>query len=198
MERRINDIVNGGYGFEHVMIDSRIRKILHQLPESVAIDVLNDFEKALNRDNLRSPAAYLMGMLTRVQASIEVPIRGRIAGRLDMLYQAGFCSPDEVDSRCIDLLKQLPEEDALRAISELERVDRMAVKNISAVFMGIMRKYLPKEYEMQRDRDYIQSPKRSYRSNSTLAPPPKIIPQELLFGFGDMEYIPTMPQSRAV
>eukprot|EP00898_Chlorokybus_atmophyticus_P000994 jgi/Chlat1/1896/Chrsp146S02210 len=71
-------------------------------------------------------------------------LQSAVASRIQFLFDQGVFDPRDFDDRAWSMLAQMPEIDALAALDELEAVGRRdmgSVRNLSAYFMGIARKY---------------------------------------------------------
>ena len=221
MELKIDEILR----MDPTLIDARLRTMLYKIPEDRALLILNDFQKALitNRDSIRNPVAYLMGMAQRVLSAKELPENSKVQRELDRLFRQGRITPNDIDERCRDMLKHLPEEKAIDALRELGSTDVSTLHNIAAFFMGIMKKHskIPRGNQQISSDSYssrqggvgsslggggggggLTNPSNSHfsRSNShhssppQLIPPPRIMPSELMYGYGEQEYFPEMPK----
>lgn len=273
MEQRLQDIARI---FDvPIVLDPRVLRGLSDLPEDKVMKLLDDFEGNMtqNKQGIRNPAAYLMGMASRVRKSSVLPTTGVVLRELEHLFRTGHIYREDIDERCVDMLKQLPEDLGLKALAELRNADPATVKNMSAFFMSVMKKYTQgsgggkggggsSHYDNRGsagsvggsrhfdsrggsgwgDESYTkyQSPRHDAdRGRGGAGPPPhaherhqydhhsrqyqpvterpvgdsrahrtdaegdfgdsfpaapRVIPSELLFGFGDDEYAPTMPR----
>jgi hypothetical protein len=250
MEQRLTEIERS-LGLSQCMTDERILRSLSDLPFERAMKVLDDFENNLkqNRAGIRNPAGYLVGMVGRTKKMAErPPMPGAVLHEIEGMFRSGHLRREDVDARCMDMLQQLPEEGAMRALGELRAVDVHTVKNMSALFMSVMKKYTPQgqghghgqgqghggpghfnppggpggrpDWENEhshypprrpeggmdrgRDRD-VAATHRDERPQGHFEPPmahgtggdlpaPKVMPAELLYGFGADEYVPEMPR----
>lgn len=260
MEQRLTDIARAldlGQSF----VDERVLRGLSDLPYKRVMKLLDDFEINLqqNRQGIRNPAAYLMGMAARVKKQGELPSSGvqAVMAELEVLFQSGHVKRSDVDDRCLDMLRQLPEDMGLQAVAELRSVDTSTVKNMSAFFMSVMKKYtfsprggsgpgggpgggagrpyfsgrdggggwegeyghyptprggggggrdegdfFPPERREQHHHDYSGHRDLQRHSHHQQAPeldhlqlpPPRLMPTELLYGYGADEYIPEIPR----
>lgn len=139
MELKIDEILR----MDPTLIDARLRTMLYKIPEERALLILNDFQKALitNRESIRNPVAYLMGMAQRVLSARDLPENSKVQRELDRLFRQGRITPSDIDERCRDMLKHLPEDKAIDALHELGATDVSTLHNIAAFFMGIMKKH---------------------------------------------------------
>ena len=75
-----------------------------------------------------------------------------------------------------------------------ESNDRASIKNVGAFFMGILQNFklvnIPITGAPDRPTSWIDPP----GMPMSLNPPPPILPRDLLFGYGDDEYVPEMPR----
>lgn len=216
------------YGLDQSEVtEIRIRSLLQKMPEDRAVVLLADFEKNIrtNRDTIRNPTAYFMGMANRVIQALDIPDSRRVQQELDRLYYIGKIRPNDLDDRCRDSLKQLPELNAMEALHELDNTDISTLNNVSAFFMGLMKKYAAPSgsgsrrdmsgpdlgFGRDRERDMGGGPYAMYHNSPRgqlghehgergFHPPPLLppgaIPWDLLYGFGDQEYRPEMPRVR--
>lgn len=220
MEQRLTDIslrLNLGPS----LTDDRILRSLSELPLDRAMKLLDDFEINLqqNRQGIRNPTGYLVGMVGRVKKQGENPSSGIVQHELEGMFRSGHLRREDVDVRCLDMLQQLPEEGGMQALAELRAVDSQVVKNMSAFFMSVMKKYTPPSgafghrhgqgggagggWEEEPGRDREQRPQdRHYQQNTgpagggqlLILPAPRTLPAELLYGFGPDEYVPEIPR----
>ena len=255
MEHRLADVARG-LNLGQSLVDDRIMRCLGELPPDRAMKLLDDFEINLqqNKQGIRNPAAYLMGMATRVKKQVELPSTGAVQQELEGLFRAGHVAREEVDDRCLDMLGQLPEDKGLQAVAELRAADTSVVKNMSAFFMSVMKKYTLStwggagggpggggkggggpfgrggaggwedehadfsHHDFSRggggggggmDRDRAEPPRQAQGQHQGQGqgqhpapelgfglPAPRIMPAELLYGFGADEYTPEIPRVR--
>jgi hypothetical protein len=145
LEQRFIQVLRGPeFGLDQSeTTESRLRSLLQKMSDDRAIVLLNDFEKNIrtNRDTIRNPTAYLMGMANRVIQALDIPESRKVQQELDRIYHIGKIRPNDLDDRCRDSLKQLPEYNAMEALHELDNTDISTVNNVSAFFMGLMKKY---------------------------------------------------------
>jgi len=220
MEQKIDEILR----MDPTLIDARLRTMLYKIPEERALLILNDFQKALiaNRDTIRNPVAYLMGMAQRVLSARDLPENSKVQRELDRLFRQGRITPSDIDERCRDMLKHLPEDKAIDALHELGATDVSTLHNIAAFFMGIMKKHskIPRTTQQSQSDSFRNkldlyssnnrqgvNPSHSTNINSNshysrshshppqLLPPPRIMPSELMYGYGEQEYFPEMPKA---
>jgi hypothetical protein len=212
MEQKIDEILR----IDPSLIDARLRTMLYKIPEERALHILNDFQKALlnNRDSIRNPVAYLMGMAQRVLSAKEMPENSRVKRELDRLFRDGRITPSDIDERCRDMLKHLPEDKAIEALHELEATDVSTLHNIAAFFMGIMKKHTrsgstskPLSNPIASDpfrlggsggNDHSLTAHSSSRPSlvlQDLPPAPRVMPSDLTYGYGEQEYVPEMPKT---
>jgi hypothetical protein len=219
MEQKIDEILR----MDPTLIDARLRTMLYKIPEERALHILTDFQKALitNRDGIRNPVAYLMGMAQRVLSAKELPESSRVKQELNRLFRDGRIAQSDIDERCRDMLKHLPEEKAIEALHELESTDVSTLHNIAAFFMGIMKKHskATKSGGMMTTNDPFRlggggggredsqfngggsgggggggMGSKSTFSISNLPPAPRVMPTDLSYNYGEQEYIPEMPK----
>jgi hypothetical protein len=207
MEQKIDEILR----MDPTLIDARLRTMLYKIPEERALHILTDFQKALitNRDGIRNPVAYLMGMAQRVLSAKELPESSRVKRELDRLFREGRIAQHDIDERCRDMLKHLPEEKAIEALHELDSTDVSTLHNIAAFFMGIMKKHTKVTKVIPNDPFRLGGSESMSHSNGSngggmmtrasfsvhdLPPAPKIMPADLSYNYGEQEYIPEMPK----
>ena len=192
IEEKLNRILPGGLN-DSIGLHVRLQRSIHELPEGVANNILDDFERTLtnSKSEIRNPAAYLSTVIQRTANNLAADrlypkiIPPAIQHRLNLLFSR-FCRPEELDRRCKDILLEMSEADALLALDELEFHDRSTIKNISAYFVSVAQKYLKKN---------IGGPGRVSSKEAELhdmLPAPPYMPRDLLFGYGNDEYVPEM------
>jgi hypothetical protein len=199
LEERLGRALPGG--LNDGTLCARLLRGMHSLPEATAHSILDDFERALTRNDIRNPAAYLSTAIQRTLATLEEekanPDKGvppALALRLQLLYST-FCKPDDIDRRCKEILGELDEANAIRAIDELGGNDRASIKNLSAFFIRILQKYM-KPSAGAAAHVAPPAPAGGGGGGLDMDPPPAFLPRDLLFGYGDDEYVPEMPRGR--
>ena len=172
-------------GFNDSLLHQKLRKALTQLPPDVVLQLVNDFEGTMRnpKGEIRNPAAYFSTVLQRTitaveedRANIRIQLSPVLERRIAQLVDKGFCRSHEIENRCREVMADMGDELALRALAELEQNDRATIKNVGAFFMGILQNI------------------KVAASNISFPPAPPVIPRDLLFGYGDTEYIPEMPR----
>ena len=105
-------------------------------------------------NRIRNKPAYLMGLLRRYSergggkgrgAVVRMDLDPVVRARLEQLFASGFCGPDDIDDRVMEMLRQLSSDEALEAIGEYCSITTDRIKNHSAYLTGILKRYLYKE-----------------------------------------------------
>lgn len=68
----------------------------------------------------------------------------RLAARIDYLVQSEIITPEELDDRAVDGLKEFSEDDALQVIEQFSKSDLSHVQNKSAFLCGVMKTHRTK------------------------------------------------------
>mmetsp|Transcript_9591 Transcript_9591/g.14439 ORF Transcript_9591/g.14439 Transcript_9591/m.14439 type:complete len:438 (+) Transcript_9591:28-1341(+) len=209
VEQRLYDVLHSNYDLDPAILEPRIKGLLSRLSEDKAMGVLHDFEHTMRtkRETIRNPGGYLVGITQRVVAAADVHENERVIHELERLFREGRIHPDAIDDRCRDMLKHLPEDRALEALHELETTDLSTLKNIPSFFMGLMKKYSrPINHRRQEEWDHRGGDRINRMDPGAgvgysgpggapfLPPPPRVLPLDLMYGFGDQEYVPEMPR----
>lgn len=213
VEERLNRAVPGG--LNDSQLHTRMRRGMLELPEDVAHHLLDDFERtvAIGKTEIRNPAAYISTVVQRTLANLEDTrlnprvVTPALRDRMDLLYSR-FCHPDDIDRRCKEILLEIDEHEAIRALDELEGTDRSEIKSVSAFLMGILQKYIKRGNTSGTPKGSargILKPPGSSHFNTEWgslddSPAPRVMPMDLLFRYGceDVEYIPEMPRKPRV
>ncbi len=74
----------------------------------------------------------------------------RLAGKLDLLVQNQFVTPEELDDRALDALKEFNEEDAIQIVDQFARSDLSHVQNKSAFLCGVMKTHRTKTKQKEK------------------------------------------------
>uniref|UniRef100_A0A7S4PPQ6 Heterogeneous nuclear ribonucleoprotein Q acidic domain-containing protein n=1 Tax=Guillardia theta TaxID=55529 RepID=A0A7S4PPQ6_GUITH len=87
------------------------------------------------------PPAYT-GMV--FQPSPMIPPAGLIPSvqqKLDALFASGKCARSDIDSRCMEQLRALPEQYALEVVQKFNEADLSSIHSRSGFFMGIIKRF---------------------------------------------------------
>lgn len=149
--------------FERKDIDGRALDFLGSVAPSLAMAALEDIQ---HRDfsTVRNKPAFIMSIFKRVVASGGAPMPPQqpppggypptsvpasalahlppgVSDALQRVFASGVCHPSQFDDRAMDILVDLHESDAVRALSEFAAMEPGRVRNPSAFWMGLARKY---------------------------------------------------------
>ena len=123
-------------------------------------EAFKEFDDAIRTkgETIRNPGAYLAGVIKRhaglkkqaVEGNGNVLVMGpdltpAIHQRLHKLVMDGFCTVNDVNDKIIFKIRMLSEENAIRAIDELESVPRGSIRNFGSYFMGILSRFAKDE-----------------------------------------------------
>ncbi|GJQ10988.1 hypothetical protein GpartN1_g2779.t1 [Galdieria partita] len=143
--------------------DERAFQFLAWLPVRRAIAALTDLSER-NFSNVKKRKAFVMSVLRQyspddtrwsspqkltheTKAPIVVPpsalahLPPRVADSLQQVFASGVCHPSKFDDLAMEVLVSLDESDAVQALNEFANVDPSTVRNPSAFWMGIARRY---------------------------------------------------------
>lgn len=142
--------------FERSDIDGRALELLRSVPPSLALLALEDIQRR-DFSTVRNKPAFIMSNFKRAVAanssqnppysSTAVPpsalahLPPTVSDALQRVFSSGVCHPRQFDDRAMDILVDLPEPDAVRALSEFAAMEPGRVRNPSAFWMGLARKY---------------------------------------------------------
>ncbi len=74
----------------------------------------------------------------------------RLAARVDLLVQSGVITPEELDDRALDALKEFSEDDAIQVIDQFSKSDLSHVQNKSAFLCGVMKTHRTKTKQKEK------------------------------------------------
>lgn len=126
-------------------MDPQLRQFLSRQTEAQTHHMLDEYQKALVANmSVPNPTAFLASLPNSGSQSLDGPTNSlsqSVLKRIRQLEVDGFCREDEIDDRCRDLMSCISEADAIAAVDELQILDRGRIKNVSAYFMGVVKKY---------------------------------------------------------
>lgn len=150
--------------FERKDIDGRALDFLGSVSSQLALAALEDIQRR-DFSTVRNKPAFIMSIFKRVVAgggtvSTPMPIPPSlpyaptsvpasalahlpptVSDALQRVFTSGVCHPSQFDDRAMDILVDLQEPDAVRALSEFAAMEPGRVRNPSAFWMGLARKY---------------------------------------------------------
>lgn len=149
--------------FEQRDIDGRALDLLGSVSTQLALAALEDIQRR-DFSTVRNKPAFIMSIFKRVIAgggSIHPPpgpppggfpptsvpasalahLPPAVSDALQRVFTSGVCHPSQFDDRAMDILVDLAEPDAVRALSEFAAMEPGRVRNPSAFWMGLARKY---------------------------------------------------------
>lgn len=150
--------------FERKDIDGRALDFLGSVSPQLAIAALDDIQRR-DFSTVRNKPAFIMSIFKRVVAGggtapppplpppgapyvrTSVPASAlahlppAVSNGLQRVFTSGVCHPSQFDDRAMDILVDLQEPDAVRALSEFAAMEPGRVRNPSAFWMGLARKY---------------------------------------------------------
>lgn len=161
----VADVLHGLFErgfFEERDIDERAIDFLASVPSSLALAALEDIQ---HRDfsTVRNKPAFIFSNFKRVVAAGGPPpsslpppggfppatvppsalahLPSQVSDALQRVFTSGVCHPSQFDDRAMDILVELHPADAVRALSEFAAMEPGRVRNPSAFWMGLARKY---------------------------------------------------------
>lgn len=85
------------------------------------------------------------GSFTELYSTLQGQgVSERLAAKIDYLVQSEIITPEELDDRAVDGLKEFSEEDAIQVIEQFAKSDLSHVQNKSAFLCGVMKTYRSK------------------------------------------------------
>lgn len=152
--------------FERKDIDGRALEFLARVSPNLALAALEDIQRR-DFSTVRNKPAFIMSIFKRVVGHAHHGPHGRppptplyqapaappvppaalahlptaVSDALQRVFSSGVCHPRQFDDRAMDILVDLPEPDAVRALSEFAAMEPGRVRNPSAFWMGLARKY---------------------------------------------------------
>lgn len=149
--------------FKDADIDARAIDFLAGVAPPLALDALADIQRR-DFSAVRNMPAFIFSIFKSVVAgggsgggvAAVVPSYGGpavvpdtalahlpndVAKALQAVFGSGVCHPSQFDDRAMDILVELHPVDAVRALSEFAAMEPGRVRNPSAFWMGLARKY---------------------------------------------------------
>lgn len=165
LSREVASVLDGLFErgfFEERDIDERAIDFLASVPPSLALAALEDIQ---HRDfsTVRNKPAFIFSIFKRVVSTGGPPppphappggfppatvppsalahLPPQVSDALQRVFTSGVCHPSQFDDRAMDILVELHPVDAVRALSEFAAMEPGRVRNPSAFWMGLARKY---------------------------------------------------------
>lgn len=162
VDAMLGDIFASGL-FERKDIDGRALDFLASVSPQLALAALADIQRR-DFSTVRNKPAFIMSIFKRVIAAggnaappqapppggyapTSVPaaalahLSPAVSEALQRVFASGVCHPSQFDDRAMDILVDLAEPDAVRALSEFAAMEPGRVRNPSAFWMGLAKKY---------------------------------------------------------
>ncbi|GLC41211.1 hypothetical protein PLESTB_001526600 [Pleodorina starrii] len=150
-------------------VDDKALDLLKDLKVDDAINVIDQFERAVQGGNVKNKSAYLAGVATRHKHFGHGPKLSKdVQQRLEQLYRTGKMRDSQVfDAKVLEAINDLEPGLAIRVIENFESKDLEDARNINALFMATIK--ITKE-QIARERSYgMPPPPHGYRDSM---PPP--------------------------
>lgn len=153
VQAKLNEIYSSGVCAPED-IDVKCLQDLQQIEEDVALSVLSQFA-GYDLSQVRNKSAYLSGAITRVRREMttnpekydkDIPraengMIQTVYDELQRLYETGHLRYGDIDERCTDFLRGLPESIALAALQEVGSSSLDNIRNKSAFVMSVCRRH---------------------------------------------------------
>eukprot|EP00963_Diacronema_lutheri_P011091 scaffold1318_cov362-Pavlova_lutheri.AAC.5 len=153
VQAKLNEIYSSG-ACNPEDIDVKCLQDLQQIEEDVALSVLSQFA-GYDLSQVRNKSAYLSGAITRVRREMttnpekydkDIPraengMIQTVYDELQRLYETGHLHYGDIDERCTDFLRGLPESTALAALQEVGSSSLDNIRNKSAYVMSVCRRH---------------------------------------------------------
>ncbi|PNH05185.1 hypothetical protein TSOC_008623 [Tetrabaena socialis] len=148
-------------------LDDKAMALLREHTPHSAIDIVDQFERAVQGGNVHNKSAYLAGVATRHKRFGHGPkLPKDVQQRLEQLYRSGKMKDTIFDSKVLEAIADMDAGLAIRVIDNFETKDLEDARNVNALFMATIK--ITKE-QMTRDRPYGMPPPHGYRES---LPPP--------------------------
>ena len=147
-------------------IDLKILQSLSEFAEPAGLQIVSNFCEA-DMASIRNKSAFLAGVMKRFRADNPIvhssayglapglaPGLGArasyippdkmwpsVQAKLDSLYSLGKIKKDDLDQRCLDQLKSIPEPVALEVICKFGEADLSTINSKAGFFMGIVKRF---------------------------------------------------------
>ncbi|EFJ52524.1 hypothetical protein VOLCADRAFT_86704 [Volvox carteri f. nagariensis] len=122
-------------------VDDKALDQLKTLRVDDAINVVDQFERAVHGGNVKNKGAYLAGVATRHKHFGHGPkLPKDIQQRLEQLYRSGKLRDSQIfDAKVLEAISDMEHGLALRVIENFESKDLEDARNINALFMATIK-----------------------------------------------------------
>ncbi|KAG2501245.1 hypothetical protein HYH03_001052 [Edaphochlamys debaryana] len=167
LAERIERLVATGLLSAHD-IDDKCLELLKEQRVDDAVNIIDQFERALHGGNVKNKSAYLAGVATRHKHFGHGPKLAKdVQQRLEQLYRSGKMKDTVFDGKVLEAINDMEPGLAMRVIDNFEAKDLEDARNINALFMATIK--ITKE-QISRERSYgMPPPPHGYRDP---LPPP--------------------------
>jgi len=151
-------------------MDQKIISSLCEFPDATGVQIVEHFGEA-DMTSIRNKCGYLAGVMKRFRqernmygglppsfgaTSLGAVLQGSSAAmvgapgggmwpsvqlKLDALFATGVVTQEDLDSRCMDQLKVLPEVTALEVVAKYSEADLTTINSKAGFFMGIVKRF---------------------------------------------------------
>lgn len=132
--------------------DELDQRILDSLAQFAPEDGLAILDKLAETDltSIMNKNGFLAGIMRRFRGSVTSnPAKSQemqsslsygIQHALETLYNSGVVGRNELDAKALDMLRDMPESQAIDAVQRLQAADLSAIQNKSGFFVGIIKR----------------------------------------------------------
>lgn len=150
-------------------MDHKIISSLCEFPDATGVQIVEHFGEA-DMSSIRNKCGYLAGVMKRfrqergmfggLMGGYGAPVPGAalpppptfqgapngemwpsVQVKLDAIFAAGHVTQEDLDSRCMDQLKALPETTALEVVTKYGEADLSTINSKAGFFMGIVKRF---------------------------------------------------------
>jgi len=133
---------------EDIIIDEKAKKFLFKFPKDLGFRALGEFknrmEERVNKDDVRDPNRFLMGILNRYWNMKPQSLQQtfRLEEHITKLIENGDIKKGVIDAKLKDFLENMDTDDAVKCLNEYvyEIMKGKSVRNHSAYLMGICKR----------------------------------------------------------
>eukprot|EP00948_MAST-09A_sp_MAST-9A-sp1_P002904 g2904.t1 len=133
---------------EDIVIDEKAKKFLFKFPKDLGFRALGEFknrmEERVNKDDVRDPNRFLMGILNRYWNMKPQSLQQtfRLEEHITKLIESGDIKKGVIDAKLKDFLENMDTDDAVKCLNEYvyEIMKGKSVRNHSAYLMGICKR----------------------------------------------------------
>ena len=150
-------------------LDHKIISSLCEFPDATGVEILQHFNES-DMSSIRNKCGYLAGVMKRYRTDMRGGMAGpvmpmgppagamsfpsmgfqgspdgqmfpSVKAKLDSIFAQGYVTQEHLDSRCMDMLKSLPEHTALEVLEKYGEADLASINSKAGFLLGIIKRF---------------------------------------------------------